>query len=611
MPSIEGISVAPRSAQQPMANPYTAVLKRSRAALVSMGFISGAINILMLTGSMFMLQVYDRVIPSRSIPTLWALIGVVVFLFGVMAVLDIVRSRLVARVGRRLDEDLSGPAFRSAVNVPLVAGAQQERIDPVRDLDQIRQFMSSPGPSALFDLPWVPLYVIICFLFHPWLGWITVVGALIVSALAIWGEVRARSVNIDLVHSSAQRNGIVEGARRNAEVLATMNLASRLEQRFEVSNKKFLDAQQSGLDRNSGVSSVVKSLRMLLQSLVLGLAAYLAVKQEISSGAIIATSILSSRALAPIDMAVSQWRLFVGARQAAARLRRVLTIGMMRQPETRLPKPAAQLRVDGGFIAPPGVQMPTVSGVQFAVEAGDGLGIIGPSGSGKTTLARAITGVWPLVRGEITLDGAPLHQIRVDDRGAAIGYLPQDVDLFDGTIAENIARFEPERTDEDVVRAAKLANVHELILKFQNGYDTRIGEGGIKLSAGQRQRIGLARALYGDPFVIVLDEPYSNLDGEGDAALNRALAGVRARGGIVVLIAHRKSAIGTVNKLVAIMDGKQVAFGPKDQVLAQISQPQQQGAPGRPPMPPQAPAAADPAGQRRTDIKVVSDAGRE
>jgi ATP-binding cassette subfamily C protein len=577
-----------------------------------MGVISGAINILMLTGSMFMLQVYDRVIPSRSIPTLVALVGVVVFLFAVMAVLDIIRQRLVARIGRRLDEDLSGPAFRSTVNVPLYAGAAGDRIDPVRDLDQIRQFMSSPGPGALFDLPWAPLYILICFFFHPWLGWITVAGAVIVSALAIWGELRARSVNAELVKSSAQRSGVVDGARRNAEVLATMNLAARLEQRFQVHNQKFLDAQQSGIDRNSGVSSVVKSLRMLLQSLVLGLAAYLAVKQEITAGAIIATSILSSRALAPIDMAVSQWRLFVGARQAAARLKRALALGNFRLPETRLPKPSAQLRVEGGFIAPPGVQLPTVQGVQFAVQAGDGLGIIGPSGSGKTTLARALTGVWPLARGEVTLDGAPLGQFHPEDRGGAVGYLPQDVDLFDGTIAENIARFDPQRTDADVVRSAKLANVHDLILKFQNGYDTIIGEGGVKLSAGQRQRIGLARALYGDPFIVVLDEPYSNLDGEGDAALNQALAKVRERGGIVVLIAHRKSAIGTVNKLVAIMEGRQVAFGPKDQVLAQISQVQQQGT--RPPGPPPQPTAENAeaaAQQRRTDIKVVSDAGRE
>jgi PrtD family type I secretion system ABC transporter len=389
-----------------------------------------------------------------------------------------------------------------------------------------------------------------------------------------------------------------------------MNLATRIEQRFGEANQKYLEAQQSGVDQNSGVSALVRGLRMLLQSLVLALAAYLAIRQEISSGAIIATSILSSRALGPIDAAVAQWRLFVGARLAISRLRKALSVLDVRQPETRLPTPRMQLKVDGGFIAPPGVQMPTVSGIQFVVEAGDGLGVIGPSGSGKTTLARAITGVWPLMRGEISLDSAPLSQFRADDKGAAIGYLPQDVDLFDGTIAENIARFDPDRTDEAIVRAGQLANVHELILKFPQGYDTRIGEGGMKLSAGQRQRIGLARALYNDPFIVVLDEPYSNLDGDGDAALNRALAGVRQRGGIVVLIAHRRSAISTVNKLVAIMEGRQVAFGPKEQVLAQIAK--MQGAPAHAqPAPPMAMQAQLAGGPRRPDIKVVSDAGRE
>ena len=304
---------------------------------------------------------------------------------------------------------------------------------------------------------------------------------------------------------------------------------------------------------------------------MLALAAYLAIQQEISSGTIIAASILASRALAPIDIAVSQWRQFVAARLAAGRLKRSLAAIGDPEPLTRLPAPRSRLEVDDGFVAPPGARMATVSGISFAVQAGDGLGIIGPSGSGKTTLARAITGVWPLARGEVTLDGAPLHQYSAEDRGAAIGYLPQDVDLFDGTIADNIARFDPGRADEAVVRAAQLADVHDMILKFQQGYDTRIGDGGLQLSAGQRQRIGLARALYGDPFVVVLDEPYSNLDGDGDAALNRALAAVRARGGIVVLIAHRRSAIGAVNKVIVIADGRQAAFGPKDQVLSQIA----------------------------------------
>lgn len=594
--------MAQTRSSNPKRDPFAGVMGRSRAAFLCIGVYSGAINILMLSGSLFMLQVYDRVLPSRSPQTLMALLAIVAFLFGVQAVLEAIRARMFARIGRRLDEDLSGPAFQSAVSLGVAAAAGRERTDPVRDLDHIRQFIASPCPAALFDLPWTPLYLLVCFLFHPWLGWLTAAGALIVSALAIWGELRSRASTARSVQIAAQRQRVVDGGRRNGEVLATMNLAARLEQQFEASTGEFLAMLQSGSDGASGISAAVRALRMLLQSLVLALAAYLAIQQEISAGAIIATSILASRALAPIDVAVSQWRLFVGARLAVTRLKQALAANVTRKPETRLPMPCRQLKIEGGFVAPPGAQVPTVSGVNFAVEAGDGLGVIGPSGSGKTTLARAMTGIWPLARGEITLDGASLGQYMVEDRGAAIGYLPQDVDLFDGSIAENIARFEPMHTDAAVVRAAQLANVHDMILKFPQGYDTRIGEGGLKLSAGQRQRVGLARALYRDPFVVVLDEPYSNLDGEGDAALNRALAGVRARGGITVLIAHRRSALEGVNKLVAIINGRQIAFGPKEQVLAQVAATdngQQRAA---------AAATATAAQHRRANLKVLSDA---
>ncbi|QCI63998.1 type I secretion system permease/ATPase [Phreatobacter stygius] len=575
-------------------------IKRSRQALLAMALFSGAINILTLTGSLFMLQVYDRVLPSRSIPTLAALVLIVALLYGFQVVLEAIRSRMVGRIGRLLDEDLSAAAFRSVVALPSRTGPGQDRVDSIRDLDHVRQFVGSQGPAAFFDLPWVPLYVAICFLFHPWLGWLTVAGAAIVLGLTLWGEFRTRAAILQSAQTSQRRQAAVDSGRRNAEVLATMNLTRQMEQRFAKTNLEFLDAQQTGVDRSAGISALVRGTRMLLQSLVLALAAFLAVRQEISAGTIIAASILSSRALAPIDLAASQWRLFLGARQAVARLRHALVPARTPEPVTRLPTPKDQLLVDAGFVAPPGANLPIVTNVAFTVTAGDGLGIVGPSGSGKTTLARAITGVWPLARGEVTLDGAPLGQYTAEDRGAAIGYLPQDVDLFDGTIAENIARFDPERTDDAIVAAAQLANVHDLILRLPQGYDTRIGDGELKLSAGQRQRIGLARALYRDPFVVVLDEPYSNLDGEGDAALNAALLAVRARGGIFVLIAHRRSAIGAVNKLVAIRDGRQIAFGPRDEVLAKIAA-MQLGAPAT-----QATPVA-PARQNPQDVKVVGD----
>jgi ATP-binding cassette subfamily C protein len=594
--------VAQTTSSNPRHNPFAVALARSRATFACIGAFSGVINVLTLTGSLFMLQVYDRVLPSRSTQTLVGLLVIVAFLFAIQAALEAIRTRMLTRVGRRLDEDLSGPAFRSAMSVPTVA-ANGERVDPIRDLDQIRQFVATPGPAALFDLPWTPLYLVVCFLFHPWLGWLTMSGALVVSVLALWAELRSRSSAARIAQIGALRQRAVDGARRNAEVLATMNLAVRFEQRYEASTAEFLANLQKGSDRATCISAAVRALRLLLQSLVLALAAYLAIRQEISAGAIIATSILSSRALAPIDIAVSQWRQFVAARLAAGRLKRSLAAHDGSGPQTRLPQPRSRLQVEAGFIAPPGSRVPTVAGVSFALEAGDGLAIIGPSGSGKTTLARTITGAWPLARGEITLDGAPLDQYSAEDRGAAIGYLPQDIDLFDGTIADNIARFEPGRTDEAVLLAAQLADVHDMILKFPQGYDTRVGEGGLGLSSGQRQRIGLARALYRDPFVVVLDEPYSNLDGDGELALYRALAGVRARGGIVVLIAHRRSAMNAVNKLVAIADGRQIAFGQRDRVLAEIAAPQNEARQS---------SAASPAVQHQqsANMKVLSHASQ-
>jgi PrtD family type I secretion system ABC transporter len=576
-------------------NPFSAALARSRAALLCVGFYSGAINVLTLTGSLFMLQVYDRVLPSGSVDTLVALVVIVAFLYGAQAVLEAIRTRMLTRVSRRLDEDLSGLAFRSAT-APL-ATTNGERGDPIRDLDQVRQFFATPGPTALFDLPWTPLYLLISFLFHPWLGWLTLCGATIVSLLAVWGEVRGRTAARNIAKMAAQRQSLVDRTRQNGEVLATMNLRARFEQRFETATLDFLSVVQKGSDRATGTSAAVRALRVLLQSLVLALAAWLAIRGEISMGTIIATSILASRTLAPIDTAVSQWRHFVAARLAARRLGRSLAENEAREPTTRLPSPRSRVDVDGAFVAPPGTRTATLSGVSLSLQAGDGLGIIGPSGSGKTTLVRAITGVWPTIRGEVSLDGAPVDQYSAEDRGAAVGYLPQYVELFDGTIAENIARFDQDRTDEAVVRAAQLADVHRMILKLPQGYDTRIGEGGLQLSAGQRQRIGLARAIYSDPFVVVLDEPYSNLDGDGEIALGRTLAGIRARGGIVVVIAHRRSALAAVNKLVVISDGKQMAFGTKEEVLGQI------GAPGETP-------DAALASERPSNVRVLSHASR-
>ncbi len=572
-------------------------LQRWRRVLWPLGVFSGVINLLMLTGSLFMLQVYDRVLPSRSLPTLAALLVIVALLFAFQTALEIVRNRIIVRLSRRLDEELSLEAFRFTVRRPLRPNAVGLPPDPLRDLERIRRFMSSMGPSALFDLPWTPLYVLICFLFHPALGWLTLGGAFVVSAVAVYGDRSAVQGARSVVEAAGQREGIVGSACRSAEVLATMNLEPRLAHRFARATVRFLDAHGGAVDRSNAIGAIVRGLRYLLQALVLALAALLAVRQEISAGTIIATSILSSRALAPIDSAVSNWRPLVEARQAWLRLKTALGSPIDPPIRTQLSAPRRELKVTAAAIGPPGARAPVVSEVSFSIGAGDGLGIIGPSGSGKTTLARGLTGIWPLLRGEVLLDGAPLDQYRASDLGSAIGYLPQEVELFDGTIAENIARFDPDCSDEAVIRAATLANVHDLVLKFPQGYDTVIGAGGLKLSAGQRQRIGLARALYGDPFLVILDEPYSNLDSHGDAALNLALNAVRARGGAFVMIAHRRSAIGAVNKLVVLVNGRQAVFGGKDEVLAVIDRVVQ-------------PDGSVQAPGSRPEFKVVSDVGR-
>jgi ATP-binding cassette subfamily C protein len=589
-------------------DPLKRALKRVRGSLLLIGSFSFVINLLMLTGSIFMMQVYDRVLTSRSVQTLVALFAIVVAMFAFQGLLEAIRSRMIARIGRVVDEEASIPAFKATISLPLIAGAAGEKIDPMRDLDTVRGFVASPAPSAFFDLPWMPLYIAIVYLLHPWLGYLAIAGAIIVIALTIAGDAASRATTREAMSLGVRRQSILDGCRRNAEVLASMNMASRLQSLFGDANRKFLNTHEKASDVTAASGAAVRSIRMLLQSAVLGLAAYLAIKQEISAGGIIAASILAARALAPVEMAVAHWRTFLAAREARRRLQKALSTFEQREPETELPIPHRYVGADDLVVSPPGAREVTLQNVRFRFDAGDGIGLIGPSGSGKTTLARALVGAWPPLRGAVTLDGAPLDQYMAEARGSCIGYLPQDVELFDGSIADNISRFDPQRSDEAIVAAAKLADVHQLVLTFPQGYDTSIGEAGAKLSAGQRQRIGLARALYGDPFLVVLDEPYSNLDGDGENALNRAVLEVRKRGGVVVLIAHRHSAIRVLNKLLVITAGRQTDFGPKDEVLKRLpgaaQQPQQPAAQPRP-------AAAMPgAPAQRPPIHPVPGAGQ-
>ncbi|SFU14491.1 ATP-binding cassette, subfamily C [Pseudovibrio denitrificans] len=564
----------------------------SRSGYAGVGVLSLVINLLMLTGPMFMLQIYDRVLASHSVPTLVIIASFTGILYLFFALLEGIRARGLSRISQEIDARLSRTAFLANLRVPLRMGNTGKNVDPIRDLETMRQFWGGQGPAALFDIPWMPIYLGLVFVLHFWLGILALAGAVIILSLVLANEFMSRAPAKELAAQNAQRSNTRTGARRNAEVVRALGMSSTLTNKWDEANARFYDAQTKAGDRASLFATAIKAFRFLLGSAVLAVGAWLAILQEVSPGVMIAASIITSRALSPVEQAVGQWRVFIAARQARARLEKALEGLDESAPETELPLPSKTLNVQQIATAPPGARAVTLAGVNFELKAGDGMGIIGPSGSGKTSLVRALVGVWPIHRGSVRLDGAELGQWSEDRLGTAIGYLPQDVELFDGTIAENISRFAPERNDEKILEAAQLANVHELVTGLTDGYDTQVGEGGALLSAGQRQRIGLARALYDSPFLIVLDEPNSNLDAEGEAALTRAIKLMRQNGSIVIVVAHRPSAISAVELLLVVKDGQQAAFGPKEEVLPKISAPTGVPAPAGAPAPGTKPAPA-------------------
>jgi PrtD family type I secretion system ABC transporter len=555
------VSVNPRSE-------LTAALAACRFALAGVGVFSGTVSLLYLTGSFYMLEVYDRVLPSRSIPTLVGLSIIAAGLYAFQGILELIRWRILARIGAYLDEALHGRVYDALVRLPLRARAQGDGLQPLRDLDQVRSFLAGPGPTALFDLPWIPLYIAICFAFHAWIGVVAVAGAILLIALTFLSETLTRAPAKSTVITAIQRNTLAEASRRNAEVVHAMGMGGRLGDRWSETNARYMASQQRTSDVAGGLGAMSKVLRMVLQSAVLGVGAYLVINQQATAGIIIASSILTSRALAPVELAIAHWKSFVAARQSWAALKKLLAAFPHREAPLNLPRPSASLSLVGATVVAPGTNRAAVQDATFAVKAGSALGVIGPSASGKSSLARLIVGVWPAVRGKVRLDGAALEQWHSEDLGANIGYLPQDVELFAGTVADNIARFAAEPNPDVIITAAQAAKVHDLILHLPDGYETEIGEGGTSLSAGQRQRLALARALYSDPFLVVLDEPNSNLDAEGEKALTEAILGIRARGGIAVVIAHRPSALAACDLVLVMADGRVQAFGPKDEVLS-------------------------------------------
>jgi PrtD family type I secretion system ABC transporter len=563
-------------------------LRACRSAFLGVGVMSCIINLLYLTGSMFMLEVYDRVLPSRSVPTLIGLIILAGGLYVAQGLLDLLRNRILGRIGTALDEALNARVFETVVKLPLLIGNRNEGLLPLRDLDHIRSFLGGAGPSAFFDLPWLPLYLAICFAFHVMIGITASVGAVILVTLTLITEYLSRKPAKEALTLASRRNDLAASSRRNAEVLVAMGMAGRLGARWSEANEKYLSGQQRASDVIGGLGAIAKVLRMMLQSAVLATGAYLVIHQEATAGIIIAGSILSARALAPVDLAIAHWKSFVAARQSWHRLNKLLEQMPQVPPPTLLQSPSAKLAVEAVSIVAPGDPKVIVTDVTFELSAGNGLGVIGPSGSGKSSLVRALVGVWQPFRGKVRLDGAALDQWSSDVLGRYVGYLPQDVELFAGTVAQNICRFDPDAPSATIIAAAKEAGVHDMIVKMRDGYNTQVGEQGTALSAGQAQRVALARALYDDPFLIVLDEPNSNLDSEGDEALTRAVRAARERGAIVVVVAHRPVGIEGVDQILVLKDGRVQAFGPKETVLAQVLQPR----------------VASPA-----PIKIVSEAG--
>ncbi|MBF9034437.1 type I secretion system permease/ATPase [Rhodobacterales bacterium HKCCE2091] len=580
-------------------------------------FFSMIVNALMLTGPLYMLQVYDRVLGSRSEETLVALSILVAFLFLMMGILDYVRARVAARVGAKVQDGLDERVFRAALQKARTDGAAQTGL---QDLEAVQRLMTSPAFLALFDIPWTPLFIAAIFVFHPWLGWLAIGGGVLLIIITIVNQTVTRRPLREATVAGRGADRLAAEMQGEAELIRSLGMANAALARWRTERENALGQSVATADRVGGFTTLTKTLRLFLQSAMLGLGAYLVLQNEMTSGAMIAGSILLGRALAPIEMTIGQWAMIDRARQGWQNLQELVNTVPVEPKRLALPRPAARLDIHQLSVVPPGETQPTLRMVSFKVEPGEAVGIIGPSGAGKSTLARALIGVWLPAGGQVRLDGATLDQYDPDVLGRLIGYLPQRVTLFGGTIAENIARLDPNPDPDKIVEAAKKAAAHDIILNQPKGYDTQVANIGSRLSGGQIQRIGLARALYGDPVILVLDEPNANLDHEGSMALNQAVRGLKAEGKSAIIMAHRPAAIEECEKLLVLDGGMARAFGPTQDVLkktvsnySELSRPPQgapqqpaaqqpaaqQAAPQQPAPQPQAaqPVAAKPAGQ--------------
>ncbi|WKN23582.1 type I secretion system permease/ATPase [Azotobacter vinelandii] len=555
-------------------NSLQAALKICKGSFISVGFFSFFVNALMLVPSFYMLQVYGRVLTSGSITTLLMLTLIMTALMVTMGSLEWTRSRIMVRISSRLDALLGRDVYRASFKRALDSGGMDASAQPLNDLTGLRQFLTGAGLFAFFDAPWLPVYIGVMFFFHPWYGWIAIASAIVLLCLAALNEKLTGKALAEANKQNIAANLYTTKNLRNAEVIQSMGMLHSLIARWSVRQNKVLHLQSVASDKSGFITSLSKTFRMLVQSLILGVGAYLAVKQEINPGLMIAGSLLLGRALAPIDMMISGWKGFITARSQYARLNEILDRQKSEQERMSLPAPEGRVQVENLVVGAPGSKTPILKNISFTVPAGSVVGIIGPSASGKSTLARALLGVWAPQHGVVRLDGADINNWDKRELGPHIGYLPQDIELFEGSISENIARFGEIEPDK-VIQAARMAGVHEMILQLPDGYDTVIGSEGISLSGGQRQRVGLARALYGNPRLLVLDEPNSNLDDVGERALASAIRQIKATDATIFIITHRTNILAQLDSLLVMHNGTLALSGPRDKVLAELAAQQQ------------------------------------
>ncbi|OMG65214.1 type I secretion system permease/ATPase [Stutzerimonas balearica] len=559
-----------RNAQE---NALKVALKACKGSFIAVGFFSFFVNALMLVPSFYMLQVYGRVVTSGSISTLVMLTIIMTVLMVTMGSLEWVRSRIMVRVSTKLDVLLSRDVYRASFKRALDSGGMDASAQPLNDLTGLRQFLTGNGLFAFFDTPWLPIYIGVMFLFHPWYGWIAICSAIVLLCLAVVNERLTGRAIADANKQNIAANLHTNKTLRNAEVIESMGMLHTLMGRWAQRQGKVLILQSEASDSGGLITSISKSFRMLIQSLILGVGAYLAVQHEITPGLMIAGSILLGRALAPIDLMIGSWKGFIAARSQYARLNEILDLQQAEPQRMSLPAPEGNVQVENLIVSAPGSKAPILKNITFAAPSGSVVGVIGPSASGKSTLARALLGVWAPQHGVVRLDGADINNWDKQELGPHVGYLPQDIELFEGSISENIARF-GEIDSEKIIAAAKTAGVHEMVLQLPEGYDTVIGSTGVNLSGGQRQRIGLARAIYGSPKLIILDEPNSNLDEVGERALAVAIQQLKATGATIFVITHRTSILSQLDRLMVMTGGAINMYGPRDQVMAELNKQQ-------------------------------------